>query len=50
MTMLGVDGALKVRAEGNTLKITMPELAPDAAPCRHAFALKIEGGEALPEL
>ena len=31
------------------LTITMPELGPEAAPCRHAYVLKIAGAELLPE-
>ena len=49
VTMLGVPGALKVSVAGETLTITPPDLGPDAAPCRHAFTFKIEGGEALPD-
>ena len=49
VTMLGVAGALKTAGAGDTLTITTPDLGPDAAPCHHAFAFKIEGGEALPE-
>ena len=49
VTMLGVPGTLKVQVEGDRLRITLPELGPDGAPCRHAFTLKIENGDALPE-
>jgi alpha-L-fucosidase len=49
VTMLGVPGALKHKVEGNTLTVTMPELGPDQAPCRHAFTLKVTGAEALAE-
>lgn len=49
VTMLGVPGNLKTRMKGDTLTITMPDLGPDEAPCRHAFAFKIENADALPE-
>ena len=41
VTMLGVPGELKHKAEGNTLTVTMPELGPDEAPCRYAYTFKI---------
>ena len=43
VTMLGVPGNLRVTVSGDTLTITPPELGPEEAPCRHAFAFKIEG-------
>ncbi len=49
VTLLGVPGALQTQLDGTTLTITTPDLGPDAAPCRHAFAFKITGAEALPE-
>jgi alpha-L-fucosidase len=49
VTMLGVAGALKTNVSGDTLTITTPDLGPDEAPCRHAFAFKIEGASVLPE-
>jgi alpha-L-fucosidase len=48
VTMLGVPGTLKYRTEGSALVITLPDLGPDEAPCRHAFAFKITGAEVLP--
>jgi alpha-L-fucosidase len=47
VTMLGVPGDLKRTIQGTTLTITMPELAPDAAPCQSAYTLKIAGAEML---
>jgi alpha-L-fucosidase len=47
--MLGVPGALKTARSGDTLTITMPDLGPEAAPCRHAFAFRLEGADVLPE-
>jgi len=48
VTMLGVSGALKTKVRGDTLTIFTPELGPEEAPCRHAFAFKIEGANVLP--
>ena len=33
---------------GDTLTITTPNLGPEDAPCRHAFAFKITGATLLP--
>lgn len=49
VTMLGVDGPLTARLEGTTLTITLPDLGPEDAPCRHAYAFKIAAAELLPE-
>ncbi len=49
VTLLGVPGALRHKVQGDSLAIAMPELAPDQAPCRHAFVLRIAGAELLPE-
>jgi alpha-L-fucosidase len=49
VTMLGVAGALKTSVAGTTLTIEVPDLGPDGAPCRYAYAFKINGGEVLPE-
>ena len=48
VSLLGVPGALKHSVRGNTLTIQTPELGPDAAPCRYAYAFKITGAEVLP--
>ena len=50
IAMLGVPGELATTVSGTTLTITMPEFRPDQTPCRDAFVLRIEGGEALPDL
>jgi len=47
VSMLGVAGELKTSGAGNNLTITLPELAPEAAPCRHAFAFKIKSATLL---
>jgi hypothetical protein len=44
-----VEKPLTARVDGNNLVVTLPELGPEEAPCRHAFALKIADAEALPE-
>jgi alpha-L-fucosidase len=49
VTMLGVPGTLKTSLSGDTLTITTPDLGPDEAPCRHAFAFKISGASVIPE-
>jgi alpha-L-fucosidase len=49
VTMLGVPGELKCRRERNTLAIEVPDLNPDQAPCRYAFAFKIAGASVQPE-
>ncbi|MGA2619349.1 MAG: alpha-L-fucosidase [Thermoguttaceae bacterium] len=49
VTMLGVPGKLARKLEGDTLTVTMPDLGPDAAPCRHAYVIKITGAEVVPE-
>jgi len=45
VTMLGVPGTLETSVKGNTLTIITPELAPDAAPCQHAYTFKITGAQ-----
>jgi alpha-L-fucosidase len=50
VTMLGVPGGrLPTRLDGTTLTINTPDLGPESAPCRHAFAFKIAAAEVLPE-
>jgi alpha-L-fucosidase len=49
VSMLGVPGNLPAKAQGSSLIVTMPDLGPEDAPCRHAYAVKIQGGEVLPE-
>ena len=49
VTMLGVPGELAHKLEGDVLTVTMPDLGPDGAPCRHAYVIKITGGEVVPE-
>lgn len=48
-TMLGVAGDLAVRRDGSTLTITLPDLGPESAPCRHAFVVKLPGATAEAE-
>jgi alpha-L-fucosidase len=49
VTMLGVPGELVAKVDGTTLTVFLPPFGPGEAPCRHAFAFKIAGGEVLPE-
>lgn len=49
VTLLGVPGRLPVETAKGALVITPPRLAPEAAPCRHAFVFKIVGGTVAPE-
>ncbi len=49
VTLLGVPGALKTSVSGDTLTITTPDLGPDEAPCRYAFAFKITGASIIPD-
>ncbi len=49
VTMLGVPGDIQVEARGDDLLIVPPTLAPEEAPCRHAYVFKIPGGALLPE-
>lgn len=49
VTLLGREGALTHKVDGNTLTIDLPCLSGEQLPCRHAFAFKITGAETLPE-
>jgi alpha-L-fucosidase len=49
VTMLGVPGKLAHKVAGDVLTVTMPDLGPDDAPCRHAYTVKIAGAEVVPE-
>ena len=48
VSLLGMPGVLKHTLSDNTLTIQTPELGPDEAPCRYAYAFKITGAEVLP--
>ncbi len=48
VTMLGVAGKLKVTRAGDDVVVTMPDLGPDQAPCRHAFVVKMPGATVRP--
>lgn len=48
VTLLGVPGELKTERRGQGLVVTLPDLGPDGAPCRHAFVLRLAGGKVLP--
>jgi alpha-L-fucosidase len=49
VSLLGMPVTLKHSVRGNTLTIQTPELGPEAAPCRYAYAFKITGAEVLPQ-
>ena len=49
VTMLGVPGELAHKVEKDVLRVTMPDVGPDGAPCRHAYVIKIAGAEVVPE-
>ena len=49
VTMLGHDGKLAWKMNGNILEIDVPALAGDQLPCNYAYAFKITGAELLPE-
>jgi alpha-L-fucosidase len=49
VTLLGYDAPLAARSSGSTVTITMPELDPEAMPCRYAFALRIPGATLRPQ-
>jgi alpha-L-fucosidase len=44
-TLLGVDGPLEIAAEGDGVRVTMPGLRLDQAPCEHAYVIKLTGVE-----
>jgi alpha-L-fucosidase len=44
-SMLGLEGRLACRREGDDLLISMPDVAPDQLPCDYAWTIKIEGLE-----
>jgi alpha-L-fucosidase len=41
VTMLGVDGELKVRKQGTGIEVELPRLNPGRLPCQYIFTLKI---------
>jgi alpha-L-fucosidase len=51
VTLLGFEGALRHKVEGDTLTIFLPwpEVSPESVPSRYAYAFKITGAELLPE-
>ncbi len=49
VSLLGYEGKITSRVEGKNLVIQMPSLNPEQLPCRHAYTLKIPGGEVIPE-
>lgn len=49
VTLLGHEGALAAKADGQNLVVTLPDVAPEQLPCRHAYTLKLPGAELVPE-
>jgi len=47
VTLLGCDAPVEASAAGDTLTIQVPRLAPDAMPCRYAYAFRIAGARLL---
>ncbi|AOS45851.1 Alpha-L-fucosidase [Lacunisphaera limnophila] len=49
LTMLGLPGALAYAVQGGDVEVTLPDLGPDAAPCQHAYTIKLPGGTVTKE-
>ena len=49
VTMLGLKQPIAAQVKGKDLVIKMPAVNPEKLPCRHAYTLKIPGGELAPE-
>ena len=49
VALLGYAQPLAAKAAGTTLTIALPELGPEEAPGRHAYAFRIRQADALPE-
>ncbi|HEY1765495.1 MAG TPA: alpha-L-fucosidase [Opitutaceae bacterium] len=47
--LLGYDHPLVAQASGSSVTVTMPEVGPEALPCRYAFALKLPGAKLIPD-
>lgn len=41
VSMLGYDGAVAAEAQGNTLRVRVPQLTIDKLPCQHAYVFKL---------
>ncbi|MGA2016820.1 MAG: alpha-L-fucosidase [Opitutaceae bacterium] len=48
VSLLGHDGPVSASASGTTLTIQVPQLSPDAMPCRYAYAFRIAGARLAP--
>lgn len=44
-SLLGVDGALEVKAQGDGVVVTLPALSLNEAPCEYAYVIKLSGVE-----
>lgn len=49
VTLLGHEAALRWARVGDDIELTLPDFGPEEAPCRHAFVIKIPGGEVRPD-
>lgn len=49
VVLLGYGPPLAAKADGTTLTITLPDVGPEEAPGRHAYAFRIRQADALPE-
>jgi len=49
ITLLGFGGRVRSRASGDSVEIEMPDVGPEALPCRYAYVFRIPGGSVLPE-
>lgn len=47
VSMLGVEGTLDARVEGDDLIVTMPEIAVDKLPCEYAWTLRVTALETI---
>ena len=45
VSLLGVEGELRVKRNGDALEIELPDFGPEDAPCEHAYTIKLEGAE-----
>jgi alpha-L-fucosidase len=47
--LLGHGGKVPARVSGTSIRIKMPQVAPEGMPCRYAYVFRIPGGRLLPE-
>lgn len=49
VTLLGYDRPLEATVAGTSVTIRVPQVGPEALPCRYAYAFRIAGAKLLPE-